>query len=179
MFLAYAIGYLLMLLCNTALFAVVFITIVRVCGFSTKAMSILMDQPAFFPGAIFLTSIPFAYAVGRVSLLLPATSIDLRPTLKSAWVLSMGNGWRVAILVGGVPLAFMAIRTLLWIIPTWLFGESLHKTQPTLDVTSVGLTFLQSVLRYVLATVEIAILSISFRRLRTIEEQKLVSPAVT
>lgn len=167
-----------MLLGNTAFFAVVFF-LVKACGFSMKTMSLMIEHPAFFPGAFLLASIPFAYVVGRVSLLLPATAIDLHPSFSSAWDLSEGNGWRVAMLVGGIPLAFMAIQSSIWMIPSWLFGESPQEAQSALDVTSVGLTLMQSILRYIFATVEIAILSITFRRLRTMEEQKLASPPAT
>jgi len=178
MLLAYTIGYLFMLLGNTTLFAVAFF-VANACGFSTQTISLIMEHQPFFLGMILFASIPFAYVVGRLSLLLPATAIDLRTSVNSAWDLSERNGWRVAILVGGIPIAFMAIQSLIWMIPSWLFGESLHKIQSTLDVASIGLIFLQSVLRYVFATIEIAILSITFRRLRTIEEQKLTAPLST
>ncbi|MBX3335257.1 MAG: hypothetical protein KF876_14120, partial [Nitrospira sp.] len=175
MLLAYIIGCLFMLLGDTALFAVAFL-IANACGFSTKTTSLMMEHPAFFPGVFLLASIPFAYVVGRMSILLPATAIDLRPSFFSAWDLSEGNGWRVAILVGGIPLAFIAIQSFIWMIPSWVFGVSPQGAQSALDVTSVGLTLMQSILRYIFATAEIAILSITFRRLRAMEEQKLVLP---
>ena len=178
MLLAYTIGYLFMVLGNTTLFAVAFF-IASTCGFSTQTMSLIMEHQSFFLGMILFASIPFAYVVGRVSLLLPATAIDLYPSFSSAWDLSKRNGWRVAILVGGVPIAFMVIQALIWIAPSWLLAESLHETQSALDITSIGLTFMQSMLRYVLAAIEIAILSISFRRLRAIKEQELVLRGTT
>lgn len=177
MLLVYTIGYLFMLLGNTTLFAVAFF-VANACGFSTQTISLIMEHQSFFLGMILFASIPFAYVVGRLSLLLPATAIDLHASVNSAWDLSEGNGWRVAILVGGVPMAFMAIQASIWMIPSWLFGESVHETQAVVDITSISSTFLSSVFRYALATVEIAILSITYRRLRTIKEQELVSPAV-
>lgn len=177
MLLVYTIGYLFMLLGNTTLFAVSFF-VANACGFSTQTISLIMEHQSFFLGMILFASIPFAYVVGRLSLLLPATAIDLHASVNSAWDLSEGNGWRVAILVGGVPMAFMAIQASIWMIPSWLFGESVHETQAVVDITSISSTFLSSVFRYALATVEIAILSITYRRLRTIKEQELVSPAV-
>lgn len=173
MLLAYTTGYLFMLLGYPILGAVAFF-ITKACGFSTKTMSLITEHPVFLMGVILLTSIPFAYVVGRMSLLLPATAIDLHPSFSSAWDLSEGKGWRVAILVGGVPIAFMAIQASIWMILSWLFGESVHETQAVLGVTSISSTFMSSVFRYVLATVEIAILSITYRRLRTIKEQELV-----
>lgn len=177
MLLVYTIGYLFMLLGNTTLFAVAFF-VANACGFSTQTISLIMEHQSFLLGMILFASIPFAYVVGRLSLLLPATAIDLHASVNSAWDLSEGNGWRVAILVGGVPMAFMAIQASIWMIPSWLFGESVHETQAVVDITSISSTFLSSVFRYALATVEIAILSITYRRLRTIKEQELVSPAV-
>lgn len=178
MLLAYALGYLFMMFCMAVL-PLGAIFVVKACGFTTKTMSLMMEHPAFIPGVFLLASIPFAYVVGRVSLLLPATAIDLRPSFSSAWDSSEGNGWRVALLVGGIPVAFMAIQSLIWMGPSWVFGESLQETQADLDGTSIGLTFGQSILRYTFATVEIAILSITFRRLRTMDEQKSASPPST
>ncbi|MDR4485882.1 MAG: hypothetical protein R3B95_22310, partial [Nitrospirales bacterium] len=151
----------------------------KACGFSMKTMSLMIEHPAFFPGVFLVASIPFAYIVGRMSLLLPATAIDLHPSFSSAWDLSEGNGWRVAMLVGGVPLAFIVIQALIWVVPSWLLAVTFHENRSELNVTSIGLTFGQSILRYSFAMVEIAILSITFRRLRTKEEQKLASPPAT
>ena len=178
MLFAYIIGCLFMLLGNAALVAGTFF-MAKAYGFSTKTMSLVMEHPAFFPALMVLATIPFSYIVGRVSLLLPATAIDLQPSFSSAWDLSEGNGWRVAILVGGLPLAFMVIQALIWMAPSRVFGETLHDSQPELGATSMALTVLQTALRYVFATVEIAILSISFRRLRTMEAQNLASSAAT
>jgi len=178
MFLVYIIGSLLLVLCASVLFAgAVFIA--AVCGFSTNSMPALMEQPAFGGIVIVLSSIPFAYVVGRASLVLPATAIDLRQSFSAAWAQSAWNGWRVAALAGGIPVAFLAIQTFMWMIPSRLFEESAHEARLAFDPMALGQTFLQQVVRYTFAVVEIAILSISFRRLRVLETQRPASPAVT
>ena len=47
-----------------------------------------------------LLVLPFVwYAIARLSLVLPATAIGQRPTLKGSWRLSRSNGWRLALVM--------------------------------------------------------------------------------
>ena len=47
-----------------------------------------------------LLVLPFVlYASARLSLVLPATAIGQRPTLKGSWRLSRSNGWRLALVM--------------------------------------------------------------------------------
>ena len=49
---------------------------------------------------LLLVLLAFAgYAAARLSLVLPATSIGQRPTLKGSWRLSRSNGWRLALVM--------------------------------------------------------------------------------
>jgi hypothetical protein len=51
-------------------------------------------------GLLALILLPFVmYALARLSLVLPATAIGQRPTLKGSWRLSRSNGWRLALVM--------------------------------------------------------------------------------
>ncbi len=56
------------------------------------------------------------YVLARLSLVLPATAIGQRPTLKGSWRLSRSNGWRLAVLSPAV---------LAWVLYVLLLNESL------------------------------------------------------
>jgi hypothetical protein len=51
------------------------------------------------------------YVCGRCSLIFPATAIDRRASLRSAWTLSEGNGWRLMLLIilGSCPATALAL----------------------------------------------------------------------
>jgi hypothetical protein len=57
----------------------------------------------------FAIYIPTAYVAGRLSLVLPAVAVDRKLTLTESFSLTEGNGWRLAVLLGlipvGIPLA--------------------------------------------------------------------------
>src|SRR5262245_13714310 len=60
-----------------------------------------------------LALVPFGYLIGRLSLLLPAIAVDDRASVRSAWSQSKGNGWRMALLVGWMPiLLHLLVKTL-------------------------------------------------------------------
>lgn len=76
-------------------------------------------------GSLFV--LPFWYFVARIILVLPSTAIDEKPTLSWAWDLSMGNGWRLAVITGFIPLVFILgvylnqeFLELETLIPVWL-----------------------------------------------------------
>jgi hypothetical protein len=51
----------------------------------------------------FLSYGPVAYVVARLSLVLPATAIESKTSLRSAWKGSARNGWRLVLIVGALP----------------------------------------------------------------------------
>ena len=99
------------------------------------AFSLEYGVPSLFNVMLFFL-IPYAvYVVPRLSLVLPATAIGQRPTLKGSWRLSRSNGWRLALVMllpslvliplsvgslqlGGIAPQFLAAFTLvlLWVI---------------------------------------------------------------
>lgn len=127
--------------------------------------SAAMEHPAFFIIIALVVLVPMAYIVGRMSLILPAVAIDLRPSLNWALSLSEGNGWRVALLVGGTPIIFVGLGMLiLWslgVLPELTSDETLYK----LDIRSATINGLEQLVYYAWLTVEVAILSITFRAL--------------
>ena len=52
-----------------------------------------------------LGTIPASYLYARLVLVLPATAIDRRPTVRWAWNCSRRNGWRLLVVVGVLPIA--------------------------------------------------------------------------
>lgn len=95
--------------------------------------------------------IPAAYVVGRLSLLLPATAVNQQPTVKWAWSESEKHAMRLAFLVGFIPM-FITVTIPIFDWSTSLLGH-------------VFGSVLRGLIYYCLATVEIVILSISFREI--------------
>jgi hypothetical protein len=89
-----------------------------------------------------------AYVAARCSLVLPAAAVDERLSFSGSWRLSRGNGWRLALIVTGLP---YAMSWLVWI---------LYRQGATMVERAV-LTFLASAL----IALEVAALSISYREL--------------
>ena len=116
----------------------------------------------YFPWLL-LELIPCGYLIGRLSLLLPAIAVDNQASLRSAWSQSKGNGWRMAILVGWIPILihFLELTTATYF--HLYIGRQL---------TSYGLGFYvgvfsvsQAFVHYMFFTIEVAILSLSFLKL--------------
>ena len=59
-------------------------------SFDLRALSALVFTVSVFYGG---------YVSARLSIVLPATAIDQRPTLKGSWRLSRSNGWRLGLVV--------------------------------------------------------------------------------
>ena len=94
-----------------------------------------------------LLALPVAYVVGRSSIVLPATAIDERPSIPWAWSISKGNGLRLMVLVGLLP----------------ILTDFIFELIPAYD-SFVYSIFLLVIYLYVSAA-EIAILSLSYREL--------------
>ena len=68
-------------------------------GLGLPLFSVDNGVPSLFV-VMFFVLIPYAvYVVPRLSLVLPATAIGQRPTLKGSWRLSRSNGWRLALVM--------------------------------------------------------------------------------
>jgi hypothetical protein len=103
--------------------------------------------PVGFDALGFLLFLPVFYVIGRSSILLPATAIDERPSMKWAWSVTKGNGLRLMVLVGLFP----------------LLTETILELVPAQD--SLVYSVIVFAIHLYVAAVEIAILSLSYREL--------------
>ena len=99
-------------------------------------------------GAILLTAIPAIYLVSRLSIIFPAIATDMEFSLKWAWRLTANNGWRLTVIVGGLPVILALLLSFL------------ARDQATLFETLV-LSFVGSVL----TAVEVVAVSLSYQQL--------------
>lgn len=95
-----------------------------------------------------LASLPGAYVVSRLSLLLPAVALERPWSPRTAWELSSRNGWRLAIVVFAMPWLFSSFIDL-------LIGNGAAPLE----------TGLLAVLLALLTSLEVTALSLSFREL--------------
>jgi hypothetical protein len=109
---------------------------------------------------IYLAFLPAAYVFARIVLVLPATALDLRPTLSSASSLSKGNGWRLALL-------FLILPGLISFLSSALLGSVLPGSESTV------LTILGTLLSYAFFPLGVAILSLAYRHLLIVKSPGL------
>lgn len=93
--------------------------------------------------------LPFGYLVGRFSLILPATAIDVRTNIMWSWQATKNNGIRMLILIGVVP----------W-ITTMLFDLLWRENGAMFEYVFI------SILGYLAVAVEVFILSIAYREFK-------------
>lgn len=94
---------------------------------------------------------PFYYLFGRWVLVFPAIAIDQEPKLGWSWKQTKGNGWRMFILVGLLP---MTVGYLWWLLSFIGIPEF-----PVVEF------FLGSFALFLFTPVEVAVISIAFREL--------------
>jgi hypothetical protein len=88
------------------------------------------------------------YFFARLSLVFPATAIDVRTNPVKAWRQTRGNGWRLVVVIGVFP---------------WAFGEIAAFISG--DEPGIAKAVLVTALTTVLLAVEISALSLSYREL--------------
>jgi hypothetical protein len=110
---------------------------------------------------VHLWKIPVLYVFGRLCMLLPAAALDRRASLKWSWNLTRGNGWRLLVVVGGLPFVLSVLVGLIY----------------RNDATTAEWLLL-TLLAVALFAVEIAAISLSYREL-TRDEDPLSSTATT
>ena len=108
--------------------------------------------------------IPCGYLIGRLSLLLPAIAVNEQASLRSAWSQSKGHGWRMAFLVGWMPIL---LHMLTQIFSTYLNLQVADQFTSYYSLTVyVGIFAVsQALFRYAFFTIEVAILSLTFMKL--------------
>jgi hypothetical protein len=131
-------------------------------GLKELSIRLLGLNISLFPWAL-LGQILFCYLIGRLSLLLPAIAVDAQVSLRSAWLQSKGNGWRVALLVGWIPTLLLLLEKTLSFYINWRLGNQF--TSYSLGVYVGIFSASEALLRYVLFTIEAALLSLLFLKL--------------
>lgn len=134
---------------SIALYLVVGILMLTFVAISAAASAFSMHSVGFV-----LALLPSAYVFSRLSALFPATAIDQRRDMQWAWELTEGNGWRLTVLIAVIPglIAVLESRLSSDYLPLNLIG-------------TFG--------TYALTTIEIAMLSVSFRRLKEMRDKAL------
>jgi hypothetical protein len=100
-------------------------------------------------GSEYLAFLIGGYVVARCSLVLPATAVDGKASLRWAWRLSARNGWRLVVIVGALPTAL-----------SYCVGLVYRRNATTLELVTLV------VLGVVASTLEIVALSLSYQELR-------------
>lgn len=136
----------------------------------TIAMNVLSDETLAssshnltadnFNWVKLLLMLPFGYLVGRFSLVLPATAIDVKSNIMWSWEATKNNGMRMLILIGVVPWVTSILLDLLW----------------RENGTMFEYVFI-SILGYFALAVEIFILSLAFREIRRVDKQQELEPS--
>jgi hypothetical protein len=130
----------------------------------TVSMAVLMHLLALLPGnepmqrgptdfrliAFALAKIPALFVLSRLSLALPAIALDQPLGLRSSWQLTKGHGWRITVLVAGLP---------------WLLHAS-QRTMANLFATDSGYFAVHTALFLLLLPLEIALLSRCYQQLK-------------
>lgn len=96
-----------------------------------------------------IASLPAIYVACRLSICLPAIAVDRRLSLRQSWTLTRGLGWRLLLLIGVAPYLLRFIQQLL----------------AAAFPTNIDYMIVQQSLFWLLLPLEIAMLSICYRRL--------------
>ena len=128
--------------------------------FGELGIGLLGESEAWARILLYVTVFPVLYYfVGRVSLVCPALAVDWKEDLEWSWRKNLewsweetnGHGWKMVLLVGGVPIILGIVYEFLALLG---FKEIVF-----LD------SFLQSFLWFFFTPIEIALVSIVFREL--------------
>lgn len=99
-------------------------------------------------GGISLVAIPASYVIARLAVMFPAIATDREFSLKWIWRLTANNGWRLVVIVVGLPLVFAAVVNLL-----------------CREQASLAETVLMSFISSVLTAVEVVAISLAYQEL--------------
>ena len=103
---------------------------------------------------LYIGQIPAMYVFSRLALVLPATAVDKKPNLTWAWTISRGNGLRLLVVIGLIPLM------------TDLIFQVLAAARNLAVLESIVYGVVWMVIWSYIAVVEIALLSLSYKVLR-------------
>ena len=106
-----------------------------------------------FKWAKLVLMLPFGYLLGRLSLVFPATAVDVTTSVKWSWHATKNNGIRMLVLIGGLPWVTTILLDLLW-----------RENGTMFEYVSL------SILGYLVVAVEIFILSLAFKEFYSVEQ---------
>ena len=91
---------LIIIIIYIASYSVIYIPLSEIFGESSEGItvSMLFESPLEYVSYILAM-----YIFSRLSLLYPATALNNQVNLQWAWALSRNNGWRLTLLIGGLP----------------------------------------------------------------------------
>lgn len=89
------------------------------------------------------------YIISRLGIIFPATAVDEMQTIKWAWQITRGNGWRLVIVFTALPLLSGSVQAILI--------ESID--------TSIMSNIILSLLGYLVLVIEIAVLSLTYKEI--------------
>lgn len=134
-----------------------------VAGASGTEIQRLFDHTDLFVIVLATALIPYAYLVGRLSLILPSMATDREATLMDAWRMSKGNAWRLTFLIGVVPILFFLFEGWGMSGIQWMVGLGPFESFRVLGLGGLFECLPEAFFHYILLTVELAILSFSYQ----------------
>jgi hypothetical protein len=138
----------------TILFVVWYILIFAIINISISLPFVEINtEESFFKSSFkwieTIAKIIALYFIGRICLVLPSAAIGGTPSFKWSWKTTKNNGWRIFLLISFLP---------------WLFTEVLELFYR--EKSSVFEQVALSIISYLIMTVEVAFLSLSFKAFR-------------
>jgi hypothetical protein len=106
------------------------------------------SDAAWLEYAVYGVQLPLLYAFARFCMLFPATALDRMASLRWSWDLTRDNGWKLVVVVGGLPFVFSVLVS--------FFYRSGATAAERLLLTAAAVA---------LFAVEIAAVSLSYREL--------------
>ncbi len=110
-----------------------------------------INYATFISYVAFFSMIPVVYSLFRISLIFPAIAVGEKASLKWAWNISRNNGWRLAIIVGALPIAVEIFQYV------FLSNEEIERISKNMIIIMVT---------YIVAIIEITALSLSYKKLK-------------
>ncbi len=89
------------------------------------------------------------YIISRLGIIFPATAVDEMQTIKWAWAITRGNGWRLVIVFAALPLLSGFVQSIL-----------IESTD-----TNIPSEIIISLLGYIILVIEIALLSLTYKEI--------------
>jgi len=151
--------YLLVIFCGLILVGIPGLIIFEIIPYAWNGLHQVLEEKEWMKELVrnVIVYLPWMYFVGRYGLVFPAIAVDRNKEcswqrdLDWSWKMSKGNEWRLALLVGGLPLVLDWVATAISMlgIGQWVYIDC----------------FVSAFLGVASIPIEVAVLSIAFREL--------------